>query len=147
MVANRVYQSKAAASSNPTTAVLQDLSSRHEGEGEEVQAAGQRRPTLGGDRVCYYATGQPAQGFRACDPTAETSLCCPLGSACLGDDALCVVPTAGALDKDDILDGTVIPPVTTILQAACTDQYWDEDVCGRKDGQCPGQCNYPPQST
>lgn len=163
MVTNRVYQPTATPSSNPTVAVLHDLSSLREGEeeGEEAeQATGQRRPRrpideeeetklssgiLSGEttaeeddlisnevRVCYYATGKRAQGFRACDPTADIALCCPVGSACLSDDGLCVVFTAGAFDESDHLDSTIIPPGTTILEAACTAHDWDQEVCGRK---------------
>lgn len=73
MVANSVYQSKAAASSSPTIAVLHDLSSYREGEGGEGEEE-----------------EQPAAG-------------------------------------DDLMS--------------------KEHVCGSKDGQCPGQCRSPPQST
>lgn len=160
MVAGRGYQSLVAASSNPEIALLRDRERR--GEEAESVLRGNRRGKVEEDskeedklwswvgeaeeeedksvkevRVCYYATGKQAQGFRACDSEAETSLCCPLGYTCLRDKALCVVTSHGVSTRED--DSLDLIPRPELLVAACTEQEWDEDVCGSRHAQCLGQ--------
>lgn len=179
MVTAKVYHALVAALSTPRIALPEVFRSRREAEAEEPAAGAKwrRRGKVTQDqadrselsikrwgnnnnnnrgeaeeeaRVCYYATGHQAHGFRACDLTADISLCCPVESTCLRDNALCIPTTAGTSSGDGDGDGdddndddlglawASASGRTALQRTACTDRDWDEQVCGRKTAQCLG---------
>jgi hypothetical protein len=75
-------------------------------------------PTAG---YCYYpgSNSGTAQNDRACDPHAETSMCCPVGWTCMSNK-IC-----------EVTDGTLaLAAVGSIRRGTCTDPAWNETVCG-----------------
>lgn len=59
---------------------------------------------------CYFPDGETATGNYACNPSAETSVCCGTNSACLSN-------------------GLCLANGVELIRGACTDQSWLSDAC------------------
>lgn len=76
---------------------------------------------------CYFANGDLAEGYHACDVKSPVSSCCPSGYTC-SSNALCVL-TAPDLAPD------------TVSRGACTEPRWNGNSCG---GNCLGKNTFQP---
>ena len=66
--------------------------------------------------LCYYPNGKPSDDL-ACDPTAEVSVCCNRGAACLSNGVCEHLPDSSA------------GVAATYGRGSCTDQSWQSASC------------------
>ena len=66
--------------------------------------------------LCYYPNGKPSDDL-ACDPTAEVSVCCNRGAACLSNGVCEHLPNSSA------------GVAATYGRGSCTDQSWQSASC------------------
>ncbi|KAI7775021.1 hypothetical protein LA080_007447 [Diaporthe eres] len=74
---------------------------------------------------CYFANGDLAEGYYACDVNSPVSYCCPPGYTCSSNE-LCILTTRSSLEQPDSAPSTV-------SRGACTEPRWNGNSCG---GNC-----------